>query len=242
MTPGRILLLFALCFVCKVQAQRVFTREDSLYAYKLTVDTLTNMDGCTVKLIDISAKTSNAHLQIIPDASNYIRCEDDTADHQCFAIEDMNFDGYNDMRLLIGGIGTGHNLSYNYWLYDPKSKTFKSTSIFDELTEPYFNAATETVTSYQWGGQEGSSSTEYELHNGKLRVVAENSSAACDYTGNYLEGRTEYQYVKGKQVMVLDEQESFDEKRKQVVTTRKTLVKGKMVVTVTREPALKDKY
>lgn len=241
MMAGRILLLFALGFACKVQAQRVFTREDSLYIYKLKVDTLTDMDGCTVKL-NISAKAGNAHLQIAPDAGNYIRCDDDTADHQCFAIEDMNFDGYNDMRLLIGGIGTGHNLSYNYWLYDPESKTFKPTSIFDELTEPYFNASTETVTSYQWGGQMGSSSTEYELHNGKLRVVAENSSSACDYTGNYLEGRTEYQYVKGKQVMVLDEQESFDEKRKQVVTTTKRRVKGKVVVHVTREKAVKEKY
>jgi hypothetical protein len=112
---------------------------------------------------------------------------------------DANFDGYNDLQLLIQCGATG-NCSYDFYLYDPKKNEFVHNDFLSTLTTPSFDQAKKQVTmssnssasdwekeTYQYaGGQytlihreesiwdrdKGAVTVNtYELRNGQMRLV-----------------------------------------------------------------------
>ena len=52
-----------------------------------------------------------------------------------FVIQDINFDGYKDIRLLKYWGATG-NLIFSAWIYDPKTGIFKYQPEFEKLCTP----------------------------------------------------------------------------------------------------------
>ncbi|RKZ78167.1 MAG: hypothetical protein DRR19_26890 [Candidatus Parabeggiatoa sp. nov. 1] len=64
-----------------------------------------------------------------------------------FELEDMNFDGYRDMRLMAF-LSAGPNVPYLYWLFEPQTGQFVSNSAFAEITSPEFDAEKKQIISH----------------------------------------------------------------------------------------------
>lgn len=231
-------LLMVLLATATTWAQKTTSFTKNGLVYKLTIDT---MDHCHVTAITIQ-KTNGTLLQTITPDENYSRCDIDSADDQSFAVEDMNFDGHDDMRLLTIMSGTGHNLNYYYWMYDTMKHEFVSDTLFNDITEPHFNAGNHTITSCYSQGNAGSGSQIYELYKGKLRLISTTESVANDYTGDYMENSCDYIYINGKRVVKNSVTTTFEEDTKIITYTSKKRVKDKLLITITREKAVKSKY
>lgn len=59
----------------------------------------------------------------------------DGSEADALIVEDLNFDGYSDMRIMKYAPG-GANISYYYWLYDPISSAFQNSGNFEVLVSP----------------------------------------------------------------------------------------------------------
>lgn len=73
-------------------------------------------------------------------------------------IEDMNFDGYKDLRIQQF-TPASPNIPYYYWLWDTKTAQFISNKKLAEITAPEFNQQNKTIKSYVRDG----AATHYEL-------------------------------------------------------------------------------
>lgn len=61
-------------------------------------------------------------------------------------IEDMNFDGYLDIRIQ-SGTPAGPNIPYLYWLWDPKSSTYVANPNHEQIMSPAFDSDSQTIQS-----------------------------------------------------------------------------------------------
>lgn len=59
-------------------------------------------------------------------------------------IEDMNFDGYKDIRIQQA-MPAGPNIPYYYWLWDQVSAKYIRNQGLEEITSPEFDLANETI-------------------------------------------------------------------------------------------------
>lgn len=71
-----------------------------------------------------------------------------------FEIQDINSDGYNDIRLTNTWGATG-NTFYNYWLFDPSKNIFVENTDLSSLSNPTPQLQTKTITTYKTGGMAG---------------------------------------------------------------------------------------
>ena len=62
------------------------------------------------------------------------------------AIEDMNFDGIRDFR-IVAMLPAGPNIPYICFLWDKKSGRFIHAEFLDDITSPQFDSKTKTITS-----------------------------------------------------------------------------------------------
>jgi len=61
-----------------------------------------------------------------------------------FLIEDMNFDGLNDISLLTM-VGKRGSEAYCCWIFDPVKQQFNRDSLLEEISAPFFDAKTKTI-------------------------------------------------------------------------------------------------
>src|ERR1700720_1454639 len=119
-----ILVLF-IFFVLSTIAQHTITYQDKNFIYKLSIDSALSGDSvnyqCVVKSIAVIHRADNKLIQTIHPEENYPDCG--LPKDQLFIIEDINFDGVNDIRLLQF-LPAAPNLPYYYWIYDRKSGKF----------------------------------------------------------------------------------------------------------------------
>jgi len=59
--------------------------------------------------------------------------------------EDFNFDGYQDLMMLVAFDAQTRNSSYCIWLYDPNTQTFVFSEELSQLTNPRPNPNNRTV-------------------------------------------------------------------------------------------------
>jgi len=87
-----------------------------------------------------------------------------------FSLEDINYDGYEDI-VLESGSGA-YNFNYLYFLYDPKTHSFGDTPTL-EATNPAVDKEARTITSFSKGRGLGDYYTEetYQLENGTYVLV-----------------------------------------------------------------------
>jgi len=61
-------------------------------------------------------------------------------------IEDMNFDGYKDIRIQQF-LPASPNIPYYYWLWDKKSSKFIKNNNLEKITSPVFDAKSKSIKS-----------------------------------------------------------------------------------------------
>lgn len=65
---------------------------------------------------------------------------------QLFAIEDMNFDGNADFRLMKF-LPAGPNIPFLFWIYNPTNERFEVNKNYGEITSPEFNYEKKQISS-----------------------------------------------------------------------------------------------
>ena len=85
-------------------------------------------------------------------------------------IEDMNFDGINDFR-IIAMLPPGPNIPYICFLWDKKSGKFVHAEFLDDITSPEFDSKTKTVTSSSRESANKYKKDVYRYSGGKLVLV-----------------------------------------------------------------------
>ncbi len=97
-----------------------------------------------------------------------------------WADQDINFDGYKDIRLL-DWLGATGNTGYSYWLFDPIKKIFVRNDELNALSNPTPDPQSKTISASSNGGMAGCiySTEKYKFDTaGRLIVV---SSMKQDY-------------------------------------------------------------
>ena len=85
-------------------------------------------------------------------------------------IEDMNFDGINDFR-IIAMLPPGPNIPYICFLWDKKTGKFVHAEFLDDITSPEFDSKTKTVTSSSRESANKYRKDVYKYSGGKLVLV-----------------------------------------------------------------------
>jgi len=123
--------------------------SDKRFSFILHIDSLLSGDSinydCIVKSIIINRLKDRKQIQtIIPD-ENYPGCG--LPQDQIFIIEDVNFDGYNDIRLLQF-LPAAPNLPYYFWVYNPTKQKFLRQKALEEITSPEFDPEKKLIYSF----------------------------------------------------------------------------------------------
>ncbi|GEM_PF-1751314 len=145
-------------------------------AYRFVLRGAMENEVAHIKQIDISNNGGKSILQSITEYGGQ-PLDTQTLDvdgGSGFMIEDVNFDGYKDIRLMEL-LPAGPNVPFIYWLFDPASKKFSYHAELSELTEVRIDAATKQIHS-QWresASQYGKAV--YQFINGKLTKIKESS-------------------------------------------------------------------
>jgi|GEM_PF-6159757 hypothetical protein len=84
--------------------------------------------------------------------------------------EDMNFDGYLDLRIQQA-VPAGPNIPYLYWLWNPESNVWQANNAMEELTAPEFDPFTQTIHSFNRGNAAEYSDNYYRVINGTPVLV-----------------------------------------------------------------------
>jgi hypothetical protein len=113
--------------------------------------------------IEISEGDSRKIIQTIPNRSDPIT--ESTFPFRILVPRDANFDGYNDLPLLLH-IGATGNCIYDFYLYDPAAHQFIYNSFLSGLVTPEIDSGNQQVhTSYHLSGGDWWEST-YEYREG----------------------------------------------------------------------------
>ncbi|MCR9141377.1 MAG: hypothetical protein NXI24_03935 [bacterium] len=103
----------------------------------------------------------------------------DGQDLDGFVIEDLNFDGYKDLR-LIEFLPAGPNIPYLVWLYDPDTKRFAASDIFADITSPEVDAEKRQIITRWRDGAAKNGTSYYEFRRDRLVLVREESREYAD--------------------------------------------------------------
>jgi len=89
---------------------------------------------------------------------------------RAFEALDMNFDGYQDFRLLEVA-PAGPNVLWANWLYDPASRSFSRAARLDALTAPQFEPESRRITSTERSGAARTVTETFDFSHGRLELV-----------------------------------------------------------------------
>ncbi len=102
-------------------------------------------EGSTVEAIEVHRGNQSKPVQIIS-IDDGPPAFDDLSN--LFIIEDVNFDGYQDIR-LYSGVPAYNNVNFTYWLFEPQTAHFVGSEAFNTagLDLPTFSAKTKEIFS-----------------------------------------------------------------------------------------------
>jgi len=143
-------------------AQKSLTFNDKDFRFVLKIDS--SQYGCSVSKIEAYRQKENGLLQTITPTENNHPCE---ASKTAFIVEDMNFDGQVDFRLLEF-LPAAANMPYLYWMYDPKTSQFKINTKLARITSPDFDKNTKVITSSWTDGCCRGGTDLYRYQSGRL--------------------------------------------------------------------------
>lgn len=94
---------------------------------------------------------------------------------------DVNFDGYQDFRVLVA-LGATGNRSYRYWLFHPVKGQFEVSPALDDLNITEIDAKTKTLSGSWNGGADSRMYSVYHWEAGKcLRVLERQLGTAREF-------------------------------------------------------------
>ena len=106
-----------------------------------------------------------------------ITIEDETIETDFFldgdinVAEDINFDGYKDLRIVNA---RGANITgYNYWIFNPMLKRFEKDPVLENIPYPSFDGDKKTITAFH-ATNFGIYSTIFKFINGKYQMIEQN--------------------------------------------------------------------
>lgn len=128
-----------------IRIYRQYSDED--FIYRLHIDSIRypeNGSRDSVYHIEVLKKISKQKLQDIDPGSNPMLSSLDQEQLQRFVIEDMNFDGYKDIRLM-NWLGGRRQQIFTCWLFDPAKNKFVEDTSLSKLADTEFDPVTKTV-------------------------------------------------------------------------------------------------
>lgn len=171
-----------------------------VYIFKLCGDPEFN----TIDHIDVSKDGDSQVLQTLKppdDGTNFIM-DPPPSFLDYFQAEDINFDGYKDIKLIYNCGVTG-NEWWVYWLFDSKTGTFVFNEGLSRLNSPYPDPATKRIVTFYHGGYMTHTEKMYEIKNNVLILQHEESQYNIPGTQNYV--RIISELKDGKMVVVSSE-------------------------------------
>ena len=195
-----LLLALALC-ANAAEGQTTLDYQGKRFRYTLLVDSALSADSvnynCAVKSITIYT-SSGDKVQTIQPPENGCSCS--LPKDRVFIVEDVNFDGNEDIRLLQF-LPAGPNLPYFYWTSDPVARRFKRQKALEAITSPNFDPAKKLITSFWRSSCCDHGLSVYRYINGKL-VLIEESEVAQDENDDKKYITTVKKRVRGKMTLV----------------------------------------
>ncbi|WP_438446969.1 XAC2610-related protein [Gorillibacterium sp. sgz5001074] len=85
-------------------------------------------------------------------------------------VEDMNFDGYEDIRIQ-NGTPAGRNIPYLYWLWDQGTASFVPNKDLEEIVSPVFNPVSRTIETMERVGAGAYWEGTYQYKNGRPVLI-----------------------------------------------------------------------
>lgn len=136
---------------------------------------------CEITKIEI-LKNGTLKQTILPNENYFSKT---FPNNRLFIIEDMNFDGKADFRLMEF-LTAEPNVPFLYWIYNPIKKLFEKNKSYGEITSPEFNYEKKQINSIWIDGCCKQGRDTYELKSGipKLteRFVSGEDSHGYGYT------------------------------------------------------------
>ncbi len=149
--------------------------------------------------LDITSGTSSEVVQTIENSTDPNSIEPAAAKSVLTAV-DANFDGYQDLQILSSCGGTG-NCSYNFYLYDPKTKQFVHNDFLSGLTTPSFDQAKKQVMTGSNLSAYDSVGETYRYETGDRYTLIQKQVSTWDRSGHTVTVRT-YELRNGQMELV----------------------------------------
>lgn len=129
-----------------------------------------NRESNTIDRIEVSKGNDTTIIQVLKD----FEMEPPYRGARYFQREDINFDGYVDIKLMNWWGATG-NSGYNYWLFDPRKGRFVFHQELSDLSNPTPNYKTKRIKTHHGGGMAGNiyDDATYVFENGRLVSIRE---------------------------------------------------------------------
>jgi len=173
----RYLLLTFLLFIANTSYSSTADSKNYLYdAVNLKIHGSLN----TLSMIVIGEKNDYTRSYEIRDSLTKkliqtITHKDAASCKQCYIplVEDLNFDGYGDIKIYASRSGAASNASYDIWLYNPQLKIFVYHKEISKLIDVRVDARNKTLRTFYRGGHAGliNSSKKYIFKNNKLILI-----------------------------------------------------------------------
>ncbi|MCL2811588.1 MAG: hypothetical protein FWD25_06840 [Clostridia bacterium] len=117
-----------------------------------------------------------------------------------FVLEDMNFDGYMDMRLMQYVSG-GVNIPYHCWLWDPVDNRFVYSEALSAISSPLFDPERRQVLGFATGGAAEYIDSVHEYQDNELTLISR-VTTGYDYEGGTVIVTTE-ELFEGQMIVTL---------------------------------------
>lgn len=157
----------------KNSSNKTLVYSDKTFKYEVTVDSLTNEDNVgstsSIKSIAITRFSDNKSIQtIVPPTNDF----GSLTKEAIFTIEDINFDGLNDFR-IIQFLPASPNTPYFFWTYDNKVQQFIRDTTLENISAPIFNQDQKVINSSWRDGCCDHGNSTYKYINGKVTLIEE---------------------------------------------------------------------
>lgn len=170
---------FTLLFILGLGSQNLYAQkqlsfQDSVHAFTISIDSTKGKHAdYAVTSIDIQRIETGQNVQTIATDTFFFQgvYARTSGWEKVFTIEDMNFDGYKDIRLL-SWLGTNFYTQYRCWLYDSDSGLFKEDTSMTKLYNPYFDPEEQFVHTYWRFGLNEFGHSIYQWQNDSLVLKA----------------------------------------------------------------------
>lgn len=136
------------------------------YIYNMEKNPMVSWSIKNNEIIVYSDKNADKIIQVIPYLREYIK---NIPENQRVVAQDMNFDGYMDLRIIYSSGMV--NKYYHCWLWNNEQHKFVLYDKLSEITSPVFHAENKTISSYMRVTAAENTQTTYSFKNNQLKIV-----------------------------------------------------------------------